>query len=198
MAEIKKDGIPKLRTLLQKLLDETKERMSSSWDWCADCDTDEGEIDFKEPLPDEGAVVAGKKTSQAPEIEKKEDPKSSSTTKSIKMKLGFDSSPDLMYQCLMDDQRLSFFTQSAAQMERKEGGRFSLFGGQITGTNVTLEENKKIVQKWRFESWPANHYSTVTIQLTPGDRCTNVSLEQTGVPSSDYERTRGGWEQFFW
>jgi len=29
MNEIKKEALPKLRTLLQKLLDETKERMSS-------------------------------------------------------------------------------------------------------------------------------------------------------------------------
>jgi len=179
MNEIKKEAIPRLRTLLQKLLDETKEH-------------------FKEPLPDEGAVIAGKKASQVPEIEKKEDPKANSKTKTISMKLSFDSSPELLYQCLVDDQRLSFFTQSAAQMERKEGGRFSLFGGQITGTNVTLEENKKIVQKWRFQSWPAEHYSTVNIQLVPNDRTTVVTLEQTDVPSSDFERTKGGWEQFFW
>ena len=61
-----------------------------------------------------------------------------------------------MYEILMDDRRISAFTGSSAQMERKNGGQFSLFGGQIVGTNIELVPNQKIVQQWRFQSWPAS------------------------------------------
>merc|ERR1712137_120983 len=98
----------------------------------------------------------------------------------------------------MDDQKLSFFTQSPAKMDKKIGGEFSIFGGQITGKNLNLVENKEIIQDWRFQSWPNGHYSKVVIKLEAVNGGTELSLEQTGVPVSDYERTNAGWKQHFW
>lgn len=43
-----------------------------------------------------------------------------------------------MYQCLVDDQRISYYTQSQAVFERKIGGKFSFFSGQVTGTVKNL------------------------------------------------------------
>lgn len=37
---------------------------------------------------------------------------------------------------------------------------------------------KKLVQKWRFNTWPEGYYSTVTIQLEEKDGKTILSLEQ--------------------
>merc|ERR1712232_10355 len=126
-----------------------------------------GKEHFKEPLPGEIKKNIGTRSLKSEEIVK-EDNKSPKSFKNIKMKLSFDSSPELMYQCLTDDQRISFFTQSQARMERKDGGKFELFGGQITGTNTKLVENKEIHQDWRFQSWPSGHHSKVKIIITQG------------------------------
>jgi len=175
--KIKEEGVPVLRDLLVKLLDETREH-------------------FKEPLPGEKQKAEGAKAK--PVLLATEEVKPDSRFKNISMKFSFDSSPELMYQCLTDDQRLSFFTQSKAVMDKAPGGKFSLFGGQITGVNRNLVENKQIEQDWRFQNWPAGHFSKVKIVLTQGKGTTEISLEQTGVPVSDFERTQSGWEQQIW
>jgi len=110
-------------------------------------------LDFKEPLPGEKQKLEGAKAK--PVLLATEEVKPDSRFKNISMKFSFDSSPELMYQCLTDDQRLSFFTQSKAVMDKSSGGKFSLFGGQITGVNRNLVENKQIEQDWRFQNWPA-------------------------------------------
>lgn len=56
--------------------------------------------------------------------------------------------------------------------------------------------------KWRFRQWPDNHYSNVSISLSPvDDNITNVHLTQTNVPIQDnygndtvIENTTNGWK----
>jgi len=186
-----REGTERLIGLFNKFLEETRAH-------------------FQEPLPDE--ITAGSQSPQtsaqnspatkqeaaspAPVVQ--EAPKKKATTKAISMKLLFDCSPDLMYECLLDDRRLSAFTQSQANMERTVGGSFSLFSGQITGTNKELIPNQKIVQNWRFKTWPADHHSLVTITLKPVKNGTEVSLQQSRVPSDDFDRTKEGWHSHFW
>ncbi len=54
----------------------------------------------------------------------------------------------------MDPRRVEAYTQSSAQIESKEGGKFALFGGNVTGEFVQLVPNERIVQKWRTSTWP--------------------------------------------
>ena len=56
----------------------------------------------------------------------------------------------------------------------------------------------KIGMKWRFKTWPAEHYSIVTIDLTDKGDCTELVLTQTGVPQDDFDRTREGWKRYYW
>lgn len=51
-------------------------------------------------------------------------------------------------------QRVSAFTRAKATVVAKPGGKFSMLGGNITGEFVELIPERKIVQKWRFSSWP--------------------------------------------
>lgn len=52
--------------------------------------------------------------------------------------------------------------------------------------------------KWRFKSWPEEHYSKVTINLTQKADATELSLIQTGVPEKEFERTKEGWKMYYW
>ena len=42
------------------------------------------------------------------------------------------------------------------------------------------------------------HYSTVTIDLDQKDDRTELKFSQTGIPTSDFERTKQGWKQYYW
>jgi len=190
-AALLKEGTERLIKLFNEFLEETREH-------------------FQEPLPGEppkqrAPSSSQETTNEAPKsepaeskpVEKPAAPVSKSF-KSLSTKVQFDCSPELMYECLLDDRRLAAFTQSSAQMDRTEGGSFSLFGGQVVGTNKELVKNAKIVQNWRFKTWKEGHYSLVTITLKPESSGTIVELTQTKIPIEDFERTKEGWKSHFW
>lgn len=58
--------------------------------------------------------------------------------------------------------------------------------------------DKKIGMQWRFKSWPDGHHSAVLINLEQKDDCTVLILNQTGIPESDFERTKEGWQRYYW
>jgi activator of HSP90 ATPase len=90
------------------------------------------------------------------------------------------------------------FTRGYAVVDGQKYGRFSLFGGNICGEFTELVENKRIEMKWRFKTWPDEHYSNVVIELKQKEDCTELQLTQTGIPASDYERTKEGWRNHYW
>lgn len=83
--------------------------------------------------------------------------------KTISLTERFHCRPKDIYGVLLDENRWKGFTQSAAKISKEVGGSFSIFDGAVTGINVQLEEDKLIVQKWRFTSWADGHYSNVGV-----------------------------------
>jgi len=73
-----------------------------------------------------------------------------------------------------------------------------MFVGNVVVTQITLEPNRKIEQNWRFKSWPENLYSNVQLEFTDLGGSTKLTLIQSGVPSNDFDRTKSGWEEYFW
>jgi len=107
----------------------------------------------------------------------------------------FGARPSEIYQALMDPRRIEAYTQSSVQIEPKEGGKFALFGGNVTGEFVELKPDEKIVQKWRTSTWPEGHYSTVTIKLSEGKKGCDMKLKQDGVPVTEADRTQQAWKE---
>jgi len=124
--------------------------------------------------------------------------KSSITTKTIKLKDEFRGSAKDVYNSMIDPNMLNAIMHGGAVMNPTEKGTFSLLAGAITGENIKLVPGQKIVQKWRFSSWPEGHYSVVTIDLVEDEGTTALSLTQEGVPYDDVDRTEEGWRQNIW
>lgn len=76
--------------------------------------------------------------------------------------------------------------------------RFALFNNNVTGKFEELEPNKSIRQSWRYKEWPAGHYSNVHLELEEADGMTVLKLHQDGVPTSEVERTRQNWNNYYW
>uniref|UniRef100_X1Z9S8 Activator of Hsp90 ATPase AHSA1-like N-terminal domain-containing protein n=1 Tax=Capitella teleta TaxID=283909 RepID=X1Z9S8_CAPTE len=114
----------------------------------------------------------------------------------------FQCSAGDLYRALTDkdasDQMVKAYTRSDVQMSVEKGGRFRLFDDNITGDYQCLEFNKQIVMRWRFKTWPEEHYSTVTLDISESDNGTQLSLSQTGIPESEFERTKQGWVNYYW
>ena len=83
---------------------------------------------------------------------------------------------------------------------------FSLFNGSITGTQVEIVPNERIVQDWRSSSWPEGVHSRVVITFSsPSEGRTVMRLKQTGIPEEDdygnsntVDVTLQGWRQQIW
>lgn len=76
--------------------------------------------------------------------------------------------------------------------------RFELFGGNINGEFKELVADKKLVQSWRCNQWPAGHYSTVVIELEQMADHTKLTITQTGVPERELEATKRNWKLYYW
>jgi activator of HSP90 ATPase len=119
-------------------------------------------------------------------------------TRTIRQTITLDASPHAVYEMLMDEKEHARFTAGAAEISREVEGAFVTNNGYSTGTNKELIQDTKIVQTWRASDWPDDHYSTLTITLSPLSSKTKLSLEQTGVPEDQYEEISQGWYDYYW
>lgn len=105
-----------------------------------------------------------------------------------------------VFECLMDSKQHAELTGSPAEIDRREGGRFSLFHGTITGKNLEIEKDRRIVQAWHHQDWPNGHFSQVTLTLTPvyEGRGVRLSLEHTGIPRDAADHISNGWQANYW
>ena len=64
-----------------------------------------------------------------------------------------------IYDVFLNEARVKAFTMSDATVSRDVDGKFSMFGGSIEGFHRELVPGKKIVQDWRFTTWPDGVFS---------------------------------------
>jgi activator of HSP90 ATPase len=99
-----------------------------------------------------------------------------------------------LYQTFTDPQRIAAFTRAAPKLFEgaKEGGKFELFGGNVSGEYLELVEPRKIVQSWRLDQWPKGHYSRLEINFDQNDvdNVTVMRVSWTGVPVGQEEVTK--------
>lgn len=146
------------------------------------------------PLPTAatGSRAASSPSPSTPAASKSE---TKPATATVKFSVDFRARVEDVFAALMDPRRVEAYTQSAVVLEPHPGGRFSLFGGNVTGEFVEVRANERIVQKWRASSWPEGLHSVVTIKFEESSGGVRLRLEQTGVPSGEAERTQQAWQE---
>ena len=120
--------------------------------------------------------------------------------KSIEQEIKIKGTPHEIYEVFMDTKKHSKLTESKAKVSRKIGGSFSIFEGALSGKNVELIQDKKIVQTWRGdgENWPKGYYSTITLIFEPDDKGTLIKFTHVDIPEASYESVKEGWETYYW
>ncbi|KAI9296037.1 hypothetical protein K502DRAFT_348434 [Neoconidiobolus thromboides FSU 785] len=127
----------------------------------------------------------------------KGEPKKVNTT-TLNDTIEFVTSAAQLYAALTDSTLMSIWSRSDVQFGKEKGAPFRLFGGNISGELIELQENKKIQLKWRSNLWPESHYSIVTIELEELSGSVNLILKQEGVPVGQEDITRDNWNRFYW
>ena len=119
-------------------------------------------------------------------------------TKTIRQSVTFRTSPHVVYEMLMDSRKHARFTGETASISRKVGGKFTAYGGYISGVNLELVPDKKIGQSWRGSDWPEGHFSRVTFSLKEVRGGTRLAFRQSGVPEEHYDSINQGWRDYYW
>jgi activator of HSP90 ATPase len=106
-----------------------------------------------------------------------------------------------LFQTFTDPQRLAAFTRSPPNVFEgaKKGGKFELFGGNVSGEFIELDEPKNIIQSWRLKQWPIGHYSKLDITFDQNDQdaVTVMRVNWDGVPIGQEEVTRRNWGEYY-
>jgi uncharacterized protein YndB with AHSA1/START domain len=85
-----------------------------------------------------------------------------------------------------------------AEISREAGGTFALFGGYITGRQVELVPNQRIVQAWRTGGWPPGVYSIAKFELVEQGSGAKIVFDHTGFPKGEAEVLASGWKAHYW
>jgi uncharacterized protein YndB with AHSA1/START domain len=94
---------------------------------------------------------------------------------------------------LSDAAKTMSVNTTPSAIARVAGGTFSLFGGYITGRQIELVVNTRIVQVWRAASWKEGDYSLVRFVLAPQGAGTKLALDHTGFPADQAQHLAEGW-----
>lgn len=118
----------------------------------------------------------------------------------IHQEITIDADPARVYEALTDPQQFGELTgRGAAALTADAGAAFSLFDGQITGRNVELVPDQRLVQAWRAASWPEGVYSIVSFQLERhADEHTRLVFDHTGFPAEAHDELAPGWGKMYW
>ena len=116
----------------------------------------------------------------------------------IRQSVTFKVAPQAVYETLMDSRKHARFTGAAAKISRKVGGTIMAYDGYITGANIELIPDTKIVQTWHASDWPAGATSQVTFTLTAIPGGTRLTFTQRGVPAEHIADIKQGWIDNYW
>ena len=85
------------------------------------------------------------------------------------------------------------------RLNRVAGGPFTLFGGHISGRQVELVPNQRIVEVWRAGSWDPGSYSIARFELSAqGADSTRLVIDHTGFPEGQAAHLAEGWRTNCW
>lgn len=118
--------------------------------------------------------------------------------KPVHHEIDFDVRAAEVYEAYLDSRRHSRFTGQTAHMSRKEGGAFDAGDGYITGYNVELVPDRRIVQAWRASEWPEGDFSILRLELRPRGGGSRLIVDHVGIPEKFREGVDQGWREFYW
>jgi activator of HSP90 ATPase len=135
----------------------------------------------------------------------------SHSAEAIHLETVFKASRKRVYDALTDAKQFHKVTQLSAAVQsgmapgnppaeiaNAPGGAFSFFGGYVTGRNIELLPNERIVQAWRAGSWPPGIYSIARFELIEQGSDTKLVFDHTGFPKGEAEHLVEGWKTNYW
>jgi activator of HSP90 ATPase len=146
-----------------------------------------------------GSLAAGSTALGDPQPPAKEAPGAANLARtSIHQEVDLKANPQRIFDALLDPRQFAAFSGRPAEIDPREGGAFSLFGGLIVGRNVELVPGQRVVQAWRPAHWDPGVYSIARFELRPQESGTRIVFDHTGFPEGEHDQLLSGWNGHYW
>lgn len=109
--------------------------------------------------------------------------------------LEINADPEEVFAALTVPFQIELWSGYPADMKAEEGYEFSLWEGDITGKNLEVKPNKRLVQEWYFGNRAER--SIAALDLKRDGACTRVVLRHTNIPEEAYEEITEGWREYY-
>src|SRR5206468_701334 len=100
------------------------------------------------------------------------------------------------WQALVDPKCINNWGGGPADMSDKQGEKFSLWGGEIHGTNTEVVPEQKLVQDW-YSSDDPKQKTTCTFFLSEKDGVTTIELIHEHVSDNHLKDIEQGWKEYY-
>lgn len=158
-----------------------------------------------------GAIAVGLLATRSLDTFAASDDEITHSSAAIHHRLTFAASPHRLYAALTDAAQFHKVTMLSEVMRGglpagaaptaispAAGGRFTLFGGVITGRHIELVPDTRLVQAWRDSDWKPGVFSLVRFELASLGSGTTMKFEHTGFPDAAATHLSAGWKANYW
>jgi activator of HSP90 ATPase len=115
--------------------------------------------------------------------------------KTFKKTFKINAEPSDVYSALTNPYTIEIWSGYPAMMSETAGSDFSLWEGDITGSNIEFIKDKKVVQEWYFGD--QDEKSVVTITIMPDKEASQVTVEHTNIPDDEFADIAEGWREYY-
>jgi activator of HSP90 ATPase len=135
----------------------------------------------------------------------------SHASEAIHQELLFNASPQRVYGALTNGKSFDAITRlsdgdallkaSGAKptaINGEVGGTFTLFGGYVTGRNLEMLPDERLVQAWRAGSWKPGAFSIAAFSFVKEGTKTKLLFDHRGFPDGEGASLAQGWHSHYW
>lgn len=117
---------------------------------------------------------------------------------SFELKEIISAMPNRIYEAWLDSQLHEEMTGGPASASNEVGAEFSAWDDYITGKNIELVPDSKIVQSWRTtEFQDHDEDSIITIEFKDVSEGTEITLTHTNLPAGQTQYKKGWVDHYF-
>jgi len=109
--------------------------------------------------------------------------------------LEINATQEEVFTALTNPFQIALWTGYPAVMDDKVGTEFSLWEGDISGRNLEVVKDYKIVQEWDFGE--TEKPSIVTLILKKTGKNTRLQVDHQNIPEEAYEEIVEGWKEYY-
>jgi uncharacterized protein YndB with AHSA1/START domain len=116
----------------------------------------------------------------------------------IEMSWVVNARPKAVFDAWLSSDGHAAMTGGAAEVDAREGGRFTAWDGYIEGETRKIEKNKRVVQTWRTAEFsPRTPDSRIEVQFRALKGKTQVVLKHTKLKKGDGAKYTTGWYEHY-